>query len=130
MADYDRMARVYIKMREKRSQLKREFEEKDAQIKQQMEQLERAFMQELNEHNTNSLKTDSGTIFTTESAKASIADWNALAPWLIENDALEFLEQRVKAKEVQGYLNTHGELPPGVNLHREKNVRIRKNSDK
>ena len=126
MANYDRMVRAYFKMREKRSELKREYEEADAKIKAQMEMIETEFLKMFSETGTKNLKTELGTVFTAETTKVSIADWGSFAEWVRENDALEFMEQRVKAKEVTTYLEEHGELPPGINTHRERNVRIRK----
>lgn len=126
MANYDRMVRAYMKMRERRSQLKREFEETDGKIKAQMEMIETEFLKMFQETGTKNLKTEMGTVFTAETTKASIADWGTFAEWVRANNALEFLEQRVKAKEVTTYLEEHGELPPGINTHRERNVRIRK----
>lgn len=124
--DYDKMVRVYIKMRDARTKLKREYDAEDQKIKDQMAVIEAAFLESLNESNTQSMKTASGTAYIAETTKASIADWGALAPWIRENDALEFLEQRIRASQVTAYLEEYKELPPGVNLYRERNVRIRK----
>lgn len=126
MADYDRLARVYRKIRDARSDLKREYEERDGKLKEQLETIEHHLMALLNEDGASSVKTEFGTIYTSETAKVSVADWGALAEWIRENDALEFLEQRVRATEVNNYLEQHKELPPGVNLYRERNVRVRK----
>lgn len=126
MNDYDRMVRAYIAMRDARSDLKRDYEEKDFKIKQQMQQLEAVMLSSLHESGAESIRTEHGTIYTVETAKASVADWSALGEWIVKHDALDFLERRVKSSEVTNYLSEYGELPPGVNLHRELNVRIRK----
>lgn len=126
MTRYDRMVRAYIKMREKRAELRRQYEEADAKIKEQMTILEREFLKNFNETGAKNVKTDAGVVFVAESLKASIADWGSFAAWVRENDALEFLEQRVKAREVATYLEEHNQLPPGISAHRERQVRVRK----
>jgi len=126
MLDYNRLVRVYIKMREARSALKREFEQRDADLKEKMSRIEAALIAGLSETGADSVRTNSGTVFTTEVSRASVADWSALADWIVQNNAVEFLEQRVKSTAVSEYMEQTGELPPGVNLHRERVVRIRK----
>lgn len=124
--NYDRMVRVYLKMREKRAELRRQYEEADSKIREQMALIERELLKDFNESGMKNIKTESGTVFITENLKASIADWGSFATWVRENDALEFLEQRVKVGEVSAYLEEHDQLPPGINVYRERHIRIRK----
>jgi len=126
MLDYNRLVRAYINMREARRDLKREFEQRDADLKEKMSRIEAALIAGLSETGADSVRTNSGTVFITEVSKASVADWSALADWIVQNNAVEFLEQRVKSTAVSEYLEQTGELPPGVNLHRERVVRVRK----
>lgn len=128
MIDYDRCVRAYLNLRQARSKLKEDYEYQDAQLKEKMEQIERAMQEALDTTGCESTNTEHGTVFFQTSTKASIADWSSFAPWVMENDALEFMQQRVNIKSVTSYLEEYGELPPGINVHRERKVVVRKKS--
>lgn len=74
------------------------------------------------------LKTEHGTVYLAETLKVSIADGSAFIGWGKAHDCLEiFYEQRIKAGEVKNYMEQHnGEVPPGLNIFRETEARVRK----
>lgn len=124
--NYEKVARVYRKIRDKRAELKREFEAQDHVLRDQLEQLEHALLNEFNESGSTSVKTDSGIIFTQEELKASVADWGAYVAWMRENDAFEMVQKRPAITEVRKYMDEYGDIPPGLNIHRQRVIRIRK----
>lgn len=120
---FDRMVRAYLNIREARSAIKKEYEARDADLKAQLGRIENAIMANLQETGAESVRTEYGTAYTQTTTKASIADWSAFSQW---ENAIEFMERRVKASMVREYLDDHGELPPGVDVYNELNIRIRK----
>lgn len=124
----DRLVKVFVKIRDAKSTFKKayeaEMEEKyDAPLRQLQTELKRRLM----ERHNDGLKTEFGTVYIAETLKVSCQDWGVFHAWIKENDALDFLEQRVKAGEVQTYMEQHqGELPPGLSVFRETEARVRK----
>lgn len=127
---HERMARVYRRIRDKRSEMKAAFDEQDKALKEQMEVIENTFMHEMDELGQTTIKTDEGTIFIKENLKANFADWAAALTWMKEHDDFGLLTQRPAINAVREHINEEGEPPPGVNIFRDRSVQIRKPSKK
>lgn len=123
---YDRMVRAYMKIRDKRAELKREYEEQDKELRSKLQLLEAEFQKEFASSGTKSIKTDDGVVFQQTVTKASISDTSTFLPWVREHDALDMLQKRVTVKAVTDYIEEFGETPPGITVYREHEVRIRK----
>lgn len=125
----DRLVKIFIRIRDAKSAFKQAYEQEvetkyDAPLRQLQTELKRR-MQERG--GLTGLKTDYGTVYIAETLKATCQDWGVFHAWIKENDALDFLEQRVKAGEVKTYMEQHGgELPPGISVFRETEARVRK----
>jgi hypothetical protein len=62
--------------------------------------------------------------------KAGAADWGAIWDWMKEHDAADLLERRLKVGFIQQYMeDNEGAVPPGINIHREFEVSVRRPSD-
>lgn len=122
----EKAVKVYRAIRDRRSELKREFEKEDNVLKEKLIQIENHLMWVLDDQGAKSVRTNEGLIYTEEQTKASIADWGSFGPWVQENDALDMLQRRVVIGELKKYMQEYDELPPGISIHRERVVRIRK----
>jgi hypothetical protein len=122
-----RIVKAFLKMRDRRAELKAEFERQDAAIKEQQVRLEGELMKILNEAGGDSLGTEFGTIYRSVDVKASCQDWDALYQFIRENDMFELLEKRVGKNAIKEYMDKHeGRLPPGVSIFKEATVTIRR----
>lgn len=127
MMDYSKYARVLRKIREARSELRKQYEEQDAELQRQQEIVENALLAAMQEAHVESVRTDSGTIYISTETHVSVEDWRAFTEWAMERKATEFFTRRIKKDAVEAYLETSGgELPPGVSLSRAHVVRVRK----
>lgn len=122
----DRMVRVYRKIRDARAELKAEFDAKDKELKEKLATLEQEFMAQMNEIGSDSIKTPDGVVFRQVSTKATISDSSVFFPWVREHDAFDMLQKRVTIKSVTDYIEDNGEAPPGISVHREHEIRVRK----
>ena len=123
---YDRMVRAYMKIREARAELKKQFEEQDKELREKITILENEFQKTFADTGTTSLKTTDGVVFRQTTTKASIADASEFLPWCREHDALDMLQKRVTVKAVTDYIEETGETPPGITIYREHEIRVRK----
>ena len=125
----DRFTAAFIKMRDTKSALKKAFEAEAAEIDKQMEKVGSHLLSKLNAEGVDSMKTASATFYKEKVMKPSCGDWDAFYGWIKENDAFEFLERRVTKTAVQGYMEEHGVLPPGVNTLDVFEIRVRRGKD-
>lgn len=125
--DLSKITKAYIKIRDARTELKREYDEKDVKLKEDLLKLEGVLLNFLTTNKMDSIRTEVGTVFRQEEIKPSASDWSALYDWIKDNDAFEFLEKRVSRGAVREYMEMHeGGVPPGVSIYREYVVRVRR----
>lgn len=125
--DLTSVTTAYVKIRDARAAMKKEFEAKDAELKGSMEKLEGVMLGHLNAHGMESVRTEAGTFYRQEDIKPSCADWSSFYQWIAANNAFEALEKRVGKGFIKDFMDAHdGALPPGINVHREYVVRVRR----
>jgi hypothetical protein len=125
--DYNKMVQVYVKIRDRRSELKKAFEAEDNALKAKQELLENTMMGGLDTMGVESIRTEHGTVYKSETMIPSAADWAAVYAYIREHDAFEMLEKRLTRKAVKEFMEAHdGGLPPGVQVFRKYEVNVRR----
>jgi hypothetical protein len=125
--DVQRMVKAYIKIRDKRAEIKKEFEEQDKALKEKLELIESEMLRHMQETGIESIKTAAGTFYRQEEVTPTGSDWDAFYTWVKTNDAFDALERRIKKGFIKEYMETHeGGIPPGVSVYREYVVRVRR----
>lgn len=127
--DLAAVTNAHIKIRDARAQLKKNFELQDNDLKASQEKLEAVMLSHLNHHGMESVRTEAGTFYRQEDLIPSIADDTAFYGWIREHNAFDALERRVKKTFIKDFAEQHeGQLPPGINTHRQFVVRVRRAS--
>jgi hypothetical protein len=125
----DKITATYIKIRDKRTALKREYEAEDQKLKDQLETLDGFLLGTLRDLGVESLKTKHGTVYQSVSVKPSCGDWNGFYAWIAEHEAFDALERRVKKSFIVNYMEDNsGELPPGITVLQEYTITVRRSS--
>ena len=119
---------IYIKMRDKKAQMKAEFDASVAPLNEKMEKLEAKLLDVFNKTGIDSVKTEFGTAYTTTRVTASVADREIFMTHVRENDDWALLEVRASKTAVEQYRETHNDLPPGVSTREERVVNVRRSS--
>ncbi len=123
----DKVAQTYVKIRDARSALKKQYEVEDLKLKSQLEILDGFLLGALQNLGAESVRTKYGTVFRSIDTKASCQDWNAFYAWIAENKAFDALERRVKQSFIATYMEGNkGGLPPGVSVLKEYAVTVRR----
>lgn len=126
--DTAKLARVYVKLRDAKQEIERKAEAEAAELQAKMDIIAASMLNFMNENKMDSIATTSGTFYRQMDIKPSGSDWDAFYKWIAKNDGFEFLERRIKKTAIKEYMDTHkGKLPPGVTVHREYVVRVRRN---
>lgn len=119
---------IYIKMRDKKAQMKAEFDASVAPLNEKMEKLEAKLLDVFNKTGIDSVKTEFGTAYTTTRVTASVADREIFMTHVKENDDWALLEVRASKTAVEQYRETNNDLPPGVSTREERVVNVRRSS--
>lgn len=123
----DKVAATYVKIRDTRAELRRAYEAEDQKLKDQLETINGFLLATLQELGVESARTTHGTIYRSIDVKPSCGDWDAFGTWIIENEAVDALERRVKKSFITEYMETNNdELPPGISVTREFTVTVRR----
>jgi hypothetical protein len=118
----------YIELRDKKSQLKSEYEAKAAKLDEVLTQIEGTLLKTFDTAGMDSVKTEFGTAYTTVQTSATVADADAFRRFVKENDAWEMFQNRVSKTAVEQYKAVHDDIPPGLNWREERVVNIRRSS--
>ena len=71
----DKLAEIYIKIRDKRVELKEKFEAEDTALKEQQDLLAQEMLEVCYENNADSIKTPAGTIIRKVDTRYWTTDW-------------------------------------------------------
>ena len=128
----DSLVSTYLTIRREREKLAKKYEHEDAVFKEQMDRLEEAMLATCNDIGAETLRTENGTIIKSLKENYVCGDWDNFKKYIIENDALELLQQRLSQTNFKEFLSTRGEegLPPGISTMREFKISVRKPTNK
>jgi len=122
----DSLVRVFIKIRDKRSGLKRAFDVEDEELKAKQRKIENELLRRALEDKVEGFKTTAGTTYIKEDRHVSIADSDEFTAFVLSVGDLAFFEQRPSLGHISEYQKAHdGNLPPGVRMFRENRMRVR-----
>ena len=122
----DSLVEEYVLLRDKRSEIKKDFDEEDKKVKAQMERREVKLLEMLKAVGAESFRTEHGTAFTQDKVRSNAADWEAYWAWMGENNRSDGVEKRVSQGMISKMLEEGKELPPGITIFSEKVVIVRK----
>lgn len=123
----DRVVQAHNAIRDARAAKRKVFDTEDALLEADQHKLKVWMLDILNKTGAKSVVTDQGTVYRREVLKPSAADWGAIWEWAKDNDGFDIVERRLKAGFIKEFMEANeGRLPPGVNVHREFEVSVRR----
>ncbi len=129
--DVEKVIGAYRAIRERRSQLKAQYEQEDRQLKDHLERLDVALLKHMQDTHTKSLTTSMGLVYSYIDTIPRAADWGAIYEFIKTHDAFEMLERRLTKTFVNRYREiNHGATPPGVDVIQLMKIGVRKPSAK
>ena len=93
----------YIELRDKKAQIKAEYDAKVSKVDDVLNQIEAALLNTFEQTGMDSVKTEFGTAYTSTRTTASVADPDAFMTYVIENQAWHMLEKRCAKAGVEQY---------------------------
>ena len=123
----DRLVAAYIKMRDKRAELLREYEEADGTVKAQMEAVESKLLDLCKEIGADTLGSKHGKVMRTVKTRYWTSDWESMHKFILEHKMPELLERRISQTTMKQLLEENPDLmPPGLNTDSRYAVTIRR----
>ena len=130
--DSAKLIKIYVKMRDVKSDIAKRHKEELADISGKMDTISTELKKRIIATGGDGIKSkEFGTASITESVRAGCQDWDVFTNFLKEKeyDPLIFLAKSIKADAVKTYMDDHdGKLPPGVTIFKESKLLVRRPS--
>lgn len=126
----DKLVQAFNAVRDARTVRRRAWEKEDLALEEDQHTLKVIMLELLNSNGAKSIATPHGTAYRSEKVRPSAADWNVVYDWIIADpERFEVLEKRLKTTFIRQFMDENdGAIPPGVNVHREFEVSVRRPS--
>jgi len=122
------LVQKYIEVRDKKAQLKAEYDMKASRLDEVMGKIEAKLLEVFEQTGMDSVKTEFGTAYTSTRTAASVADREAFMEFVKSRDEWPLLEVRASKAAVEQYRAANDDLPPGINWREERVVNIRRSA--
>ena len=123
----NKLVRVYIKMREKREALTREYDTAYEAISEKMRLVKNELLDQMRSANVESIRTTEGLVYRTVNKKYWTSDWDNFYNFIMEHNIPQVLERRVHQNNLKEFLENNPDLlPPGMNVDSEYSVTVQR----
>jgi len=122
----DDVIKAYVQMRDAADALEKQHKEELAPMRDKMRKVEHWLQNTLQSQGLTNFKSENGTAFLQGVSSVKVQDWESLLAFIRDKNMWELLDHRVAKSVVEDYLESTGEIPPGVDIKRETVVRIRR----
>ena len=120
--DLERLTRVYLKIKDKRSVLS-----SDGRLKTQQEMIKQALLGHCEEHGVESVRTSEGLFYKTVRTRYWTSDWESMYNFILEHNVPEFFAKSLNQGNVKQFLEENPEvMPQGLNADSEYSISVRK----
>ena len=125
--DANKLVAAYIKMRDAKDALTREYDAKINEIKEQMELVEQSLLEICKSTGQDGGRTPHGTFSRTVKTRYWTNDWSSMYDFIKEHDALYLMEQRIHNGNMKQFLEENPDvLPIGLQADRKYVITVRK----
>jgi len=117
----DKLTEIYVKIRNKRRELKKQDDELEAQLNIVASKL----LEICKEQGSSLIRTPHGTISKRVTKRYWTSDWQSFYDFIKENDAFALMQQRINTANMEQFLEENPDLhPPGLNAEQTQTVVI------
>jgi hypothetical protein len=123
----DKLVSVYIKMRDAKQQLQREYDKAVNDIVAQQDLVQQAILELCKDTGSDGFKTSAGSVSRTVKTRYWTSDWRSMQEFIKEHDAFDLMEQRVHQTNMKSFLEENPTLmPPGMSIDSRYIITVRK----
>jgi len=111
-ANTEKLAKIYVKIRDKR----RELEKQVAELKEQQDTVGSQLLEICKAEGAQTIRTQFGTVSRRITKNYWTSDWDSFFKFLKDNDAFSLMQQRINSTNMAQFLKENPDLhPPGLN---------------
>ena len=123
----EQLTKVYLKIKDKRSELSAAFKEEDGKLTEQMDKVKKALLEYCKEQGVDSVKTSAGLFYRSAKTRYWTSDWSNMHEFVLEHEAPELLDKRLNQANMKQFLEENPDLvPKGLNVDSEYVVSVRR----
>lgn len=125
------LAAVYIKIRDRRADLKKQFEAGDKDLEDQQNLLAEKMLDICKDMDADSIRTPHGTIIRSVKSRYWTNDWDSMYSFIEKQGAFGLLEKRLHQTNMKDFLSENPDLyPQGLNVESQYTVVVRRAKEK
>ena len=123
----DKLAGIYIKIRDARAKLKSDYEAKDTELQEQMDVIEEQLLEACKSIGADSIRTAAGTVIRSVKNRYWTNDWDSMYSFVREHDAFGLLERRIHQTNMKQFSEVNPNLlPMGLNTDSRYSIVVRR----
>jgi hypothetical protein len=123
----EQLTRVFIKIREKRTELTAKFKEADGFLIADQDKIKAALLDYCKDHGVTSGNTAGGQFIRSVKTKYWTSDWESMNKFIIENNLPEFYTKSLNQSNVKTFMEENPDvIPPGLNIDSEYVMTVKK----
>ena len=125
--DTNEIVKIYVKIRDKKDEIKREFSEKLGNLDADLQVLEEELGGRLKAAGATSVKTPNGTVYLTIKSKVWTDNWDSFYKFIEDRSLFDLLERRIHQANIKSFLEDNpDDIPEGLNVESKKSVTVRR----
>ena len=122
-----KLVKTYVKIRARRSEIKKTFETKDNSLLEDLDDIKAALLNHCKTHGVDSVRTSEGMFYRTVQQKYWTSDWEQMHAFILEHAEPSLLDKRINQKHMREFLEENPELlPKGLNSNSTYTISVRK----
>jgi hypothetical protein len=123
----EKLADIYVRIRDARTALKERFESEDSVLKEQLDMVAAKMLELCQDIDADSIRTHAGTIIRKVDTRYWTTDWESMYDFINENDCYGLLEKRIHQTNMKQFLEEHPEkLPVGLQADSKYTIVVRR----
>ena len=123
----EQLTKVYLKIKDKRSELSAAFKEEDGKLAEQLDKVKKALLGYCKDQGVDSVKTSAGLFYRSAKTRYWTSDWSNMHEFVLQHEVPELLDKRLNQKNMKDFLEENPDLvPKGLNVDSEYVVSVRR----
>lgn len=120
----DVLIEKYIKLRDKKAQMKTAYETSLEPVEEAMAKIEAYLMKVLDEQGADRIGGATGVAYKSTASSATVADKELFRKFVVDNGFWELADIRAAKTAIKEYVDEKEDLPPGINWYTETKLRV------
>ena len=125
--DTNEIVKIYVKIRDKKDEVKRKLGEQVALLDADLKVIEEELQERLKAAGATSVKTPNGTVYSTIKSKVWTDNWDSFYKFIEARGLFDLLERRIHQSNIKSFLDDNpDDIPEGLNVESKKSVTVRR----